>query len=74
MNFAFAHFYPENGCEYTSIFHMYDHTYVCTCTHTHDQVRLLLYFVREISSHRDRSKGKSNRFKKSKAVASRREA
>ena len=35
MNFAFAHFYPENGCEYTSIFRVYTYTHTCMYMYTY---------------------------------------
>lgn len=52
MNFACTHFYPEESCEYTSMF-PYMHIYIYIWYTRLPQVRSPLYFGCEISSQRD---------------------
>lgn len=44
MNFAFAHFYPENGCEYTSIFRVYTYTYTYVHVRIHT-IKFVFYYI-----------------------------
>lgn len=76
MNFACTHFYPEESCEYTSIF-PYMHTYIYIYG-TRDYLRFVLHYISDVKFLRNvinflrviSIEGKSNRFKKSNLSSS----